>query len=580
MKNLKRCTAILWAAVILAFSFASCKAESDDGGEKNSASYTVTVTNGIATPSSAESGATVTIKANDPADGKTFDKWTTTTEGVTFASETSAETTFVMPAKDVEVTATYKDASASGGETYSATIATAPAVATGDIEEGSETALISAGTASCGTMMYAVTTENTKPTSTEGFSATVPTAKERSAGTYYVWYYVKADDGYTDSAISEEAVTVTIVAAAPSAYTITVTGGKATSTLEPGVPAITSAEPGDTVYVKFTGANINLFDKWEASEGVTLEDPTSAVTSFTMIASNVTITAKSKTTYTVTVVNGSTGNSEATAGDTVYISASSPASGKKFDKWVSDSEVTFGNASSSSTYFTMIAENVTVTATYKDAVATIKDRPNAIGDVVFGDGTACSADDAAYLTESQRGNVSGVVFKIDLESKKAWITELSESTTYAGDGWEGKYEWAVESKVDESVSTSDDDGDYNATLFNDTYGMFFGNDFPAAGYPETISTCYDIDTELTSWYLPSKDELNQLILYMTLVNYALDNVGSGTQTPITKIGSDWYWSSSQGTSDGTAWRVKAGSTACYSKAAKLSCRAVKIVPTE
>ena len=41
------------------------------------------------------------------AEGKAFDKWTTTSEGVTFASETSAETTFKMPAKDVAVTATY-----------------------------------------------------------------------------------------------------------------------------------------------------------------------------------------------------------------------------------------------------------------------------------------------------------------------------------------------------------------------------------------------------------------------------------------------------------------------------------------
>ncbi|GEM_PF-6700759 len=299
-----------------------------------------------------------------------------------------------------------------------------------------------------------------------------------------------------------------------------------------------------------------------------------------MPSSDVTVTAQFVDVYTVTVENGYTYQSVATAGTMVSISANNPASGKKLDKWVSDSAVTFENENSQYTSFTMIAENVTVTATYKDATATIKDRPNAMGDVVFGDGTACSVDDAASLTESQRGNVSGAVFKIDLESKKAWITELSESTTYAGDGWEGKYEWAVESKVDESVSTSDDDGDYNATLFNDTYGMFFGNDFPAAGYPETISTCYDIDTELTTWYLPSKDELNQLILYMSLVNYALDNVGSGTQTPITKIGSDWYWSSSQGTSDGTAWRVKAGNTACYPKTAKLSCRAVKVVPTE
>ena len=90
-------------------------------------------------------------------------------------------------------------------------------------------------------MMYAVTTENTKPTSTEGFSATVPTAEELSAGTYYVWYYVKGDASHDDSAISEEAVTVSIGAAT---FSITVTGG--TASLTSSGDAITRASAGMT----------------------------------------------------------------------------------------------------------------------------------------------------------------------------------------------------------------------------------------------------------------------------------------------------------------------------------------------
>jgi hypothetical protein len=54
-------------------------------------------------------GATVNITANAPASGKVFDTWTTT-DGVTFANANSASTSFVMPAKAVTVTATYKDA--------------------------------------------------------------------------------------------------------------------------------------------------------------------------------------------------------------------------------------------------------------------------------------------------------------------------------------------------------------------------------------------------------------------------------------------------------------------------------------
>lgn len=50
----------------------------------------------------------VAINAIIPA-GKKFAKWATTTEGVIFTDVTSSTTTFTMPAKDVEITATFKD---------------------------------------------------------------------------------------------------------------------------------------------------------------------------------------------------------------------------------------------------------------------------------------------------------------------------------------------------------------------------------------------------------------------------------------------------------------------------------------
>lgn len=94
-----------------------------------------------------------------------------------------------------------------------ATVSATPAATTGDVKAGSTTALISAGTVTGGTMMYKVTTENTKPTTTDGFSSTVPTAKELAAGTYYVWYYVKGDAEHADSEISSTAITVTVKSA-------------------------------------------------------------------------------------------------------------------------------------------------------------------------------------------------------------------------------------------------------------------------------------------------------------------------------------------------------------------------------
>ena len=86
-----------------------------------------------------------------------------------------------------------------------------------------DVAIVNEGAAEGGTMMYMVNA--TQPASTDGFSATVPTAEGLTAGTYYVWYYVKADDSHTDSEISASGIEVTIAAAAPTlAETMTTAG--------------------------------------------------------------------------------------------------------------------------------------------------------------------------------------------------------------------------------------------------------------------------------------------------------------------------------------------------------------------
>ena len=91
-----------------------------------------------------------------------------------------------------------------------ATVTTAPTGAA-IVGVGKTTELVSGGVADGGTLMYAVTTTNTKPTSTAGFSDAVPTAKDITAsGKVYVWYYVKADDTHSDSEIAATAIEVPV----------------------------------------------------------------------------------------------------------------------------------------------------------------------------------------------------------------------------------------------------------------------------------------------------------------------------------------------------------------------------------
>lgn len=72
--------------------------------------YEIVVVDGTKDKSPARAGETITITANPAPAGKVFDKWTCETAGVTieFASATSSTTTFVMPAREIEIKAHFR----------------------------------------------------------------------------------------------------------------------------------------------------------------------------------------------------------------------------------------------------------------------------------------------------------------------------------------------------------------------------------------------------------------------------------------------------------------------------------------
>lgn len=174
--------------------------------------------------------------------------------------------TFTMPAFDVEIAPIYAPTAefATGGE---------PTAIEGIIA-GEAKDIVKAGTVATtkigeadpiaqGTVMYAVTTENKKPTSTEGFSATVPTGAALTGSfaedqTVYVWYYIKgidaaegvaptADNTFNDSEICTTPLTITLKAnqftltlspAPVKNMTVTVAGQAKTPTDEGKVEAV------------------------------------------------------------------------------------------------------------------------------------------------------------------------------------------------------------------------------------------------------------------------------------------------------------------------------------------------------
>ncbi len=80
--------------------------------------YTLTVVSGDGSGSYI-AGATAILLADNPPSGKVFDKWVTDAQGLNIASLSTAATTMQMPAANVTVTATYKDAPSSGGSNNS-----------------------------------------------------------------------------------------------------------------------------------------------------------------------------------------------------------------------------------------------------------------------------------------------------------------------------------------------------------------------------------------------------------------------------------------------------------------------------
>ena len=387
--------------------------------------YAVTVTGGTASASgnaitSAAAGVEITVTAIIP-DGKVFDKWVVKSGGVTLADAASAVTTFTMPANDVALAASYKDAPVA---TYSLTTqvngghGTISASKTGLAAGSTETIIF---TPDAGYEIDTVTVNGAAtPVLANVLDVTMDADKTvivtyKATGSTHThsygtdWKYDdtnhwhecqcgdKADTAahsfqwVIDKAATKDATGIkheecTVCGAKRSEnteipalrdYAVTVTGG--TATVAAGTP-ITRAMEGVEVTVTAQAPDGKHFVKWVVKAGgVTLANETSATTTFIMPANDVTIEAEFAENpveaNTLTVIKGTASVAAGTPitdkieqNTVVTVTADAPEAGKVFDKWVVlEGNVTLADATKATTTFTMPGNDVKIEATYKDA---------------------------------------------------------------------------------------------------------------------------------------------------------------------------------------------------------------------
>ncbi|MCD8397953.1 MAG: InlB B-repeat-containing protein [Lachnospiraceae bacterium] len=299
------------------------------------ATHTVTVVSGTtgsgATTGTFEYGSTVSIAAEEAPDGMEFDHWSSTgSVEVTFANETSATTTFTMPDGDVEVTAVY----VSLPNTYTVKVSnglldgsytehsyeegtqvtvTANASASGEEFSGwtvNDGAYDLGDDATSSTVTVTVTEDMTFVANYEGVTYSVSLTNgtadytESVAGTVITITAAEPAAGYAFDYWTVDTQNVTLTDASASTTTFTMPSADVTLTavykqvqytvtVENGSTSQTYYYYGDTVTISSNyPASGKEFSAWTATSGnVTFADASRATTTFTMPASDVTVSA-------------------------------------------------------------------------------------------------------------------------------------------------------------------------------------------------------------------------------------------------------------------------------------------------
>ncbi|MDR1705234.1 MAG: hypothetical protein LBS19_11205 [Clostridiales bacterium] len=338
-------------------------------------------------------GEKVTITASPAPEEKTFTRWASS-DGVDFDNETSETASFLMPSRNVAVSAQYavktypvtvSDGSGGGdykpGATVSIAASPAPEGSIFDRWVSSDDALILRPLAERTSFIMpskpftAVATYKDKLyTATiscgmgggsykEGAEVAITANPAPDGKQFDRWTSAGGAINFSNpmndnASFTMPARNVTINAAyKDKTYTVTVSGGTGEGAYKAGANVLLSADPPK---------NGMVFSHWSSAD-VAISSPQSEQVAFKMPERDVAVIASyAGRLYTATVING-TGGGGYNEGAAVYLTANPAPAGKQFDKWISSSAgVKIDDDTNESAAFIMPAGNVIVTAAYTD----------------------------------------------------------------------------------------------------------------------------------------------------------------------------------------------------------------------
>ena len=391
--------------------------------------YSIIVTDGKATIgagseiSKAAQGTTITLTANAAPDGKVFDKWV---GNVTVASDN----TFTMPSHNVTVAATYKPIAHTHDTDAQPWVYMDPSTHIKTCTAGDDFK-VEAHDFSAWTKVDETTHSRTCSKCKKSGEATNYT---ETAEHTWVWV-VDQEAALNQPGKQHEECTGCHAKRSENTeipalrdYAVTVTCG--TATVAAGTP-ITRAMEGVEVTVTAQAPAGTHFVKWVVKAGgVTLANETSATTTFTMPANDVTIEAEFAENpveaYTLTVIKGTASVAAGTPitdkieqNTVVTVTADAPEAGKVFDKWVVlEGNVTLADATKATTTFTMPGNDVKLEATYKDAPPSH----------THSYGTDWKYDDTNHWHECECGDKADIA----AHSASEWIVDTAATETADG----------------------------------------------------------------------------------------------------------------------------------------------------